>query len=581
MNETILFEDERIDDLPVLWSQLERMQVRELLDKHLPTHGNWQGLSLGQVAQVWLCFILSEANHRLSHVQPWVEQRLQSLRALVSPDLRALDFSDDRLAAALDYLSEEAGWRAFEAAVSQHTIRVYELNPARVRLDSTTASGYRSVVEGGVFQFGHSKDHRPDLPQVKVNLAALDPLGWPLTTTVVAGQTADDPLYVPEIARVQQVLDRHGVTYVGDVKMSALATRAFIAAHGDYYLCPLSAVPVPPATLDELLAPVCTAQQSLTALTGETASPAPGDPLAEGFEVPLTRVAATADGPQTWPERRLLIRSRAAADRARHALHERLDQAIAAIQALGQRGRGKPRLTEPAPAQAQVAKILARYQVEGLLEIDLRCERHARPVRGYAGSSARVQVEQRLSLEATPKADALAAAERRLGWRVYATNAPAALLALETALQVYRQAHRIENDFARLKGKPLSLTPIYLQAAHRVTGLIRLLTLGVRVLTLVEFVVRRALAQPTEPPLQGLYPGNPKRSTTRPTTELLLRAFSAVTLAIMTQGEQRFVQIKPLSALQHRILHLLGLPTNPFDDLIQRISDTSFKMSEP
>jgi len=49
----------------------------------------------------------------------------------------------------------------------------------------------------------------------------------------------------------------------------------------------------------------------------------------------------------------------------------------------------------------------------------------------------------------------------------------------------------------------------------------------------------------------------------------------------MTQGEQRFVQIEPLSALQHRILHLLGLPTNPFDDLIQRISDTSFKMSEP
>jgi len=159
MNETIISEDERIDGLLVSWRQLERMQVRELLDKHLPTHGNRQGLSLGQVAQVWLCFILSEANHRLSHVQSWVEHRLRSPRALVSPEPRALDFSNDRLAAALDYLSEEATWRALEAAVSQHTIRVYELDPARVRLDSTTASGYRSVVEGGVFQFGHGKDH--------------------------------------------------------------------------------------------------------------------------------------------------------------------------------------------------------------------------------------------------------------------------------------------------------------------------------------------------------------------------------------------------------------------------------------
>jgi hypothetical protein len=35
-----------------------------------------------------------------------------------------------------------------------------------------------------------------------------------------------------------------GVTYVGDVKMAALATRAFVAAHGDDYLCPLSAVQI-------------------------------------------------------------------------------------------------------------------------------------------------------------------------------------------------------------------------------------------------------------------------------------------------------------------------------------------------
>jgi len=70
MNESMNFYDERVDDIPVLWAQLERMQVGALLDQHFPTHGNWQGLSLGQVVAVWLCFILSESNHRLSHVQP-------------------------------------------------------------------------------------------------------------------------------------------------------------------------------------------------------------------------------------------------------------------------------------------------------------------------------------------------------------------------------------------------------------------------------------------------------------------------------------------------------------------------------
>lgn len=68
-----------------------------------------------------------------------------------------------------------------------------------MRLDSTTASGYGSVTPDGLFQFGHSKDHRPDLPQVKVILSTLDPLGLPLATTVPPGQRADGPLYIPAI----------------------------------------------------------------------------------------------------------------------------------------------------------------------------------------------------------------------------------------------------------------------------------------------------------------------------------------------------------------------------------------------
>src|SRR6266487_3991955 len=62
-------------------------------------------------------------------------------------------------------------------------VRVYALEGDRVRLDSTSAKTYAGVSAEGLFQFGHSKDYRPDLPQVKVSLSALDPLGMPLTTT--------------------------------------------------------------------------------------------------------------------------------------------------------------------------------------------------------------------------------------------------------------------------------------------------------------------------------------------------------------------------------------------------------------
>ena len=115
-----------------------------------------------------------------------------------------------------------------------------------------------------MFQFGHSKDHRPDLPQVKVMLATLDPLGMPVATQVVAGQKADDPLYIPAIDQVRPAWGSVDCLYVGDCKLMALATRAHLEAGGDEYLGPVSMVQVPQATLDDYLKPVWTKEQSLT-----------------------------------------------------------------------------------------------------------------------------------------------------------------------------------------------------------------------------------------------------------------------------------------------------------------------------
>jgi transposase len=175
MNKALTVTNERVDDIPLLLAQLERMGIQQLLDQHFPTHGNWQGLSLGWVAVVWLSYILSQADHRLSHVQPWIQKRLETLRVCTGQPLRALDFSDDRLEAVLRYLNQDESWQQLEQELGGSLLRVYELKPERVRLDSTTASGYCGVSEEGLFQWGHSKDHRPDLAQVKVMLSTLDP----------------------------------------------------------------------------------------------------------------------------------------------------------------------------------------------------------------------------------------------------------------------------------------------------------------------------------------------------------------------------------------------------------------------
>src|SRR5437763_2872129 len=213
---------ERIDDVPLLLAQLERMRIQPLLDRHFPTHGNWQGLSLGWVVTLWLTHILSQGDHRLNQVEPWAVGRLETLRQCTGQAVHRRDLADDRLAVVLEALAHDDHWAACEEALSASLLRVYVLTPSCVRWDTPTARSYGPVNEDGFFRLGQSKDGHPDLPQVKIALATLDPLGLPLATAVVAGQRADDPLYVPAIRRVRRSVGQRGLLYVGDGKMAAL-----------------------------------------------------------------------------------------------------------------------------------------------------------------------------------------------------------------------------------------------------------------------------------------------------------------------------------------------------------------------
>ena len=67
------------------------------------------------------------------------------------------------------------------------------------------------------------------------------------------------------------------------------------------------------------------------------------------------------------------------------------------------------------------------------------------------------------------------------------------------------------------------MAPLYLQRDDHITGLVRLLSIALCALTLIEFKAREELKKECEP-LKGLYPGNPNRETKSPSAELLLRA---------------------------------------------------------
>jgi transposase len=556
---------ERVDDIPVLLAMMQRLQLAELFDRHYPAHHLWQGdLSPGEVLCVWLTFLLSEGDHRLYKLQPWAQQHLLTLQACLGKTVRALDFHDDRLADLLDALPRSEPWQAFEADLNRHTIRVYQLDPALFRIDTTTANSYAHVLsEHGLLQFGHSKGD-PGRPQLKVAASALDPLGLPVTTAVVPGNSADDPLYVPQIQQVHASFGQGGKTFVGDCKMAALGTRAYLVSTGDFYLCPLSEKQMSQQERRQRLEPVWQGQQKLQPVYRPAASPEDKPELiAEGFGFDVALQAEVDGKPVQWTERRWLVRSVAFAQSQEQKLHKRLEAATQELSQLAQRKQGKKRLDAPG-LLAAAAEVLARHRVVGLLQVEVQTQSREREVRGYRGKPARVEVEQQLHLEVQRNEGAITQAQREMGWQVYAVNQ--VQLPLLGVVLAYRGQYHIEGSWSRLKGKPLSLEPMHLKNEERMAGLVLLLMLAVRVLTLLEWQVREQLRQKEEK-LKGIYPGQPGRQSSRPSAEMLLQAFKGISLTVIEGAGQRSVHLTPLTALQEKLLALWDFPRSIFQRL--------------
>src|SRR3954471_192887 len=163
----LTLQHERVDDIPLLIGLMQKLHLPEVLERGLGSHHLHEGISNGLLTCGWLAFILSAANHCKVSVQDWARSHQHTLETLLGQSLRPVEFSDDRLSIILRRF-HDADWRAFEGDLWQATCEVYEIPPDCVRLDSTTSCGYHRIDPGGVMQLGHSKDRRPDLPQIKL-----------------------------------------------------------------------------------------------------------------------------------------------------------------------------------------------------------------------------------------------------------------------------------------------------------------------------------------------------------------------------------------------------------------------------
>jgi transposase len=560
---------ERVDNLPILLVWLRRMQVQSIIDGIWTPHGNWQGLTLGQLAVLFIAYVIQRRTHNLSKMEEWLKQHRRVIEQVTGWSIGEREATDDRLGILLEEIGQdEAAGYAMQRQLSQQQIQAFALPSQVAGYDTSSFSVHHAPPKPGaedhqLLRFGHSKDHRADLLQFKQGLGTLDPAGVPIFTQTLSGETADDRLYLTAWKEMAATLGHPDFLFVADCKAASQESRAGIDQQGGRYLFPLPMTGGTPAWLQAQVS-----QQQASPIHLAQVLERNGQPkhYGQGFVVVRECTQALADGQlHSWQEQCFVTQSIAHAQRQRQALAQRLLRSEQALQRLRPQAQENPEAFKQRAHHLLQQQQTADFFTLAVKETHSERKRYLRRGRPTATTPYAMVSTTTLSLTYQRQSQAIETAEQMAGWRVYVSNSSAQQLGLTDAILYYREEWQVEHGIHRFKKGSLPALPLTVRLPARIRGLMLLLFVALQALTLIEFVARRALAQQNQS-ISGLVPGNPKRRTTRPSAERLLATFAPLHLVVESdETSVRSYLSESLSPLQLQILALLDLSPTIYD----------------
>jgi transposase len=269
------------------------------------------------------------------------------------------------------------------------------------------------------------------------------------------------------------------------------------------------------------------------------------------------------------------VQSLAQQDGQKIKLEKELRQAEGKLGRLTLSGKGRKVWREEGELRRAIEAIKEEHGVEGLLSVTVEREEkerrsYGKPGRPTEASQAKVEVEVRYRISGVSRDQGqVEQKQKRMGWRALVSNAPGPRLTLAGSVLAYREGGSLERPFHQLKGKPLGIRPLFVKLPEQVQGLTRLLLIALRVLTLLEIVLRAKLADNDEK-LEGMHEGQKNKLEGKPTAKRMLRAIARLemTLSLIQFGDKQWWYLPELPKLLLRVLSLLGLSPSLYTDLV-------------
>jgi transposase len=522
---------ERLDHLGLIACMIKDFGLLSLLDARL-VPDDQEEITPGEAVAGMILNGLGFANRPLSLTPQFFTNK--PLDLLFRPGVRAEMFNRFKLGRTLDevhaygcdlLLSELALAGCAQERIEQ---RFHHLDTTSFSLSGNYVS--ESDKQAIAITHGYSKDHRPDLKQVVLELLVSQDGGVPLVSKSWDGNTSDTPIFKERAEALMAAFARSPTPryLVADAKLYTAATAATLAQLG--FITRI------PGTL-KLVSQVIT-----QALQGDRWHRLDETTRYYGLELCHYGMA------QRW----LVVSSQAAMECAETRITKAQQREWEAIEKPLLHLHAK-RFETPEAAQAALQALATSWRYHQLAASQVIAHKH------YAGkgrptpTSPLKAIEWQIHAQVRPAQEVIETHKQQSACFVIGTNIPACHMSEAEVIRAYKAQSGVEGGFRFLKDPLFFVSSLFVKKPSRIQGLLTVMTLALLVYSLTQRRLRQQLADHN-----ATIPNQIHQPTERPTLRWVFQLLEGIhRVRVMVQGQVHDM-IEGLNDVQIKILRLFG-----------------------
>lgn len=523
------YSSKSLDHLGLISGLCTELGIAQFIDDLFPEQSSNRRISYGKLLEAMLLNGLGFVSRTLHMYPAYFSDK--PVDRLLGPGIEAEHINDDALGRCLDKLYEQGVSDVYQS-LAEKVVNHLGLACQSLHLDSTSFhvdGAYESEDDLQTIRItkGYSRDHRPELNQVILNLITENQAGLPVYMQACSGNTNDSEGFKKIVkSHIASLKSAQQCRYfVGDAALYSVETIQSLSEQNQLFI---TRVP-----------------QKLTTAKAVISNKHNCDftTLANGYSGCWFE-SDYAEVKQRW----LLIRSEQASKRESHTLKKRFLK-------LGEKSISefKKLRRQIFSCDVDARKALSQWQTKhphvDVVNISIEA-RVKHKGRGRPSKNSPCENEYKIEGSLCSPINQYSKEKESKGFFILATNDCENELSMQAMLDHYKSQQTVEKGFRFLKSPDFLTSSLYLKKPERIEALLMVMTCCLMIYAAMEHLIRRELEAKNL-----FFPDMKKKPGQKPTARWVFFCFQGIHLLIINKEERHIVNMQEL----HRtILRCLG-----------------------